>query len=52
MTKDGYEGFYLCPANEQTKECMKYGQRDDIIYYLYEYECEVIGNVHDNRRIC
>lgn len=43
----GYMGFYFVANNEETKHCMKYGARNDMIYWLNAYKCEVIGNIHD-----
>ena len=43
----GYMGFYFEPNNEETKYCMKYGARNDMIYWLNAYKCEVIGSIHD-----
>ena len=43
----GYMGFYFVANNEETKRCMKYGARNDMIYWLNACKCEVIGNIHD-----
>lgn len=45
--KVGYMGFRFGPWNEETKACMEYGSRDDILYWLNAYNCEVIGTVFD-----
>ena len=45
--KDGYMGFHFEARAEETKVCMKYGARDDILYWLNAYNCEVIGTVFD-----
>ena len=43
----GYIGFYLDGHNEETKKCLEYGVRNDVIYWINEYHCEVVGNVFD-----
>lgn len=43
----GYVGFFFDGADAYTKGFMKYGRRDDIVYYLNEYECRVVGNIYD-----
>ena len=45
--KVGYMGFHFEARDEETKVCMKYGARDDILYWLNAYNCEVIGTVFD-----
>lgn len=45
--KVGYMGFHFEPWNDETKVCMEYGARDDILYWLNAYNCEVIGTVFD-----
>lgn len=45
--KVGYMGFRFEARDEETKVCMKYGARDDILYWLNAYNCEVIGTVFD-----
>ena len=45
--KVGYMGFHFKPQNEETKVFMEYGTRDDILYWLNAYNCEVIGTVFD-----
>lgn len=45
--KVGYMGFHFEAQDEETKVCMKYGARDDILYWLNAYNCEVIGTVFD-----
>ena len=45
--KVGYMGFHFEPWSEETKVCMEYGARDDILYWLNAYNCEVIGTVFD-----
>lgn len=45
--KVGYMGFHFEPWSEETKSCMEYGARDDILYWLNAYNCEVIGTVFD-----
>lgn len=47
----GYSGFYFVGADDYTKGFMKYAMRDDICYYLSEYDCYVIGNIHDNKQM-
>lgn len=44
----GYMGFYFAPADEHTKECMKYALRNDPIYFLNSDYCKIVGNIHDN----
>ena len=44
----GYTGFHFIPANEETRRCMACGARNDPLYWLNAYDCEVIGNIHDN----
>lgn len=44
----GYMGFHFIPANEKTRRCMDAGARNDPLYWLNAYDCEVIGNIHDN----
>lgn len=44
----GYMGFHFIPANEETRRCMDAGARNDPLYWLNAYDCEVIGNIHDN----
>ncbi len=44
----GYLGFYfeiVGPASEVYK---KWGLRNDPLYWVNSYECEVIGNIYDN----
>lgn len=43
----GYMGFYLDAGNMETKRCLEGGVRNDILYWLNEYHCEVSGNVFD-----
>lgn len=43
----GYMGFYFEPNNEETKYCMKHGARNDLIYWMNAYNCEVIGSIYD-----
>lgn len=45
--KVGYMGFHFEARDKETKVCMKYGARDDILYWLNAYNCEVIGTVFD-----
>ena len=45
--KVGYMGFHFEARDEETKACMKYGARDDILYWLNAYNYEVIGTVFD-----
>ena len=45
--KVGYMGFHFEARDEETKVCMKYGARDDILYWLNAYNYEVIGTVFD-----
>lgn len=45
--KVGYMGFHFEAWNEEAKVCMKYGARDDILYWLNSYNCEVISTVFD-----
>ena len=45
--KVGYMGFHFEARDEETKACMEYGVRDDILYWLNAYNCEVIGTVFD-----
>ena len=45
--KVGYMGFHFEARDKETKACMKYGARDDILYWLNAYNCEVIGTVFD-----
>lgn len=45
--KVGYMGFHFEARDEETKVCMEYGARDDILYWLNAYNCEVIGTVFD-----
>lgn len=47
----GYMGFYLDGFDENTKVSMKYGLRNDIVYWLNECQCEVIGNVFDKTEV-
>lgn len=44
----GYMGFYFSPANRETAHSMESGLRNDLIYWLNSYDCEVIGNIRDN----
>lgn len=44
----GYTGFHVIPANQETQRCMDAGARNDPLYWLNAYDCEVIGNIHDN----
>lgn len=46
----GYMGFYFTPADEHTKECMKYALRNDPIYFLNSASCEVIDNIYDKEK--
>ncbi len=39
----GYIGFYFKEITDSVSL-----SRDDPLYWINEYECEVIGNVHDN----
>lgn len=44
----GYEGFYLEPADDTTREDAKHGLlRSDIYYWIGEYEVEVAGTIFD-----
>ena len=45
--KVGYMGFHFEARDEETKVCMEYGARDDILYWLNAYNCEVIGTAFD-----
>lgn len=45
--KVGYMGFHFKPQNEETRVFMEYGARDDILYWLNAYNCEVIGTIFD-----
>ena len=45
--KVGYMGFHFEARDKETKVCMKYGARDDILYWLNAYNCKVIGTVFD-----
>ena len=45
--KVGYMGFHFEARDEEAKVCMKYGARDDILYWFNAYNCEVIGTVFD-----
>ena len=45
--KVGYMAFHFEARDKETKACMKYGARDDILYWLNAYNCEVIGTVFD-----
>lgn len=44
----GYMGFHFIPANEETRRCTDAGARRDPLYWMNAYDCEVIGNIHDN----
>lgn len=44
----GYMGFHFIPANEETRRCIDMGARNDPLYWLTAYDCETIGNIHDN----
>ena len=46
----GYMGFYLEPANNETRRSVEFGLRCDPVYFINDndYECKVIGNIHDN----
>lgn len=44
----GYMGFYFTPADKGTRRCVEFGCRCDPVYFINEYECKVIGNIHDN----
>lgn len=46
--RSGYVGFYLVPYDDKTKQCAKYGLRTDLLYWIENYEVEVLGNIHDN----
>lgn len=47
--KVGYIGFYFSPANEETRRCMEFGARNDLLYWVNStYNCKIIGNRHDN----
>lgn len=46
----GYMGFYFAPADEHTKECMKYALRNDPIYFFNSASCEVINNIYDKEK--
>ena len=41
----GYMGFYFDGFDDVTKDCIRYGLRNDICYFTNR---EVIGNIHDN----
>lgn len=43
----GYIGFYFEGFSKETKKLQKFGLRDDIVYWIEEYDYEVIGNIHD-----
>lgn len=43
----GYMGFYLDAGSMGTKRCSEVGLRNDILYWINEYHCEVVGNVFD-----
>lgn len=47
----GYTGFHFIPANEETRSCMDAGARNDLLYWLNAYDCEVIGNIYDNTEL-
>lgn len=44
----GYLGYHFIPANKETRCCMDFGVRNDPLYWINAYDCEVIGNIHDN----
>lgn len=43
----GYMGFYLDAKNMETKKCLECGIRNDIVFWLNECHCEVVGNAFD-----
>lgn len=43
----GYVGFYVETVGRGAAEIFEFGIRTDILYWLNEYEMEVIGNAHD-----
>lgn len=49
---NGYIGFHVTPATAHTKEMFHFGLRDDLMHYLNECHCIVIGNVFDNPEMC
>lgn len=44
----GYMGFHFLSGNDETNKCMEIGVRNDPLYWLNAYDCEVIGNRWDN----
>ena len=44
----GYMGFHFLSENDETNKCMEIGVRNDPLYWLNAYDCEVIGNRWDN----
>lgn len=47
----GYVGFYVEPVGIGAAELLAFGMRTDILYWLNEYEIEVVGNAFDNQEL-
>lgn len=47
----GYMGFYLEGCDEETRKCLEFGARNDILYWLNEYHCEVVGSLFDKTEV-
>lgn len=44
----GYVGFYVEPVGIGAAELLEFGIRTDILYWMNEYEMEVVGNAFEN----
>lgn len=43
----GYYGFFFEGYDEKAKDYIKFGLRDDPVFWMTGAICEVIGNIHD-----
>lgn len=47
----GYMGFYLGARDMKTNRCLEGGVRNDIVFWLNECHCEVVGNIYDETEV-
>lgn len=46
----GYFGFFLDGYDDNTKHFLKCGLRNDIVFWVCENRCEIVGNIHDKEK--